>query len=111
MKKSARVKVMERPEEDESSSSSSSSSYSRTSSTTTRMTDAEIQAFQVEYGVAYDPYYDEPYTVDELPTDVTYQTDRRYGDRIYENGEIFYKHGDDMYYRQGAKPRNLKFWD
>ena len=81
----------------------------RTSSSA-RMSDAEIQAFELEYGIEYDPYYDEPYDEDELPTDMKYQTDRRYGDRIYENGEIFYRH-DGQYFRQGAKPRNLKFWE
>lgn len=104
----ARTKVMERENDDKPSSPSPSPS---TSSRNSRMTDEDIAAFEMEYGVTYDPYYDEPYTKDELPTDVAFTTDRRYGDRIYENGEIFYKHGEDMYYRQGAKPRNLKFWD
>ena len=107
-RRGARTKVMERDDDDDDRTASSSST---SSSRNPRMTDQDIAAFEMEYGVTYDPYYDEPYTKDELPTDVAFTTDRRYGDRIYENGEIFYKHGDDMYYRQGAKPRNLKFWD
>lgn len=76
-----------------------------------RMSDDEINLFEVEYGVDYDPYYDDPYSEDELPQDVSYQVDRRYGDRIYSDGEIFYKDkASGLYYRQGAKPRNLSFW-
>ena len=76
-----------------------------------RMTDDEIKLFELEYGIDYDPYYDDPYTENELPDDINYQTDKKYGDRIYENGEIFYKDKvSGMYYRQGAKPRNLSFW-
>ena len=104
-----RVKVMER---ENGNDDNDDSSFARRSPTNSfQMTDAEIQAFELEYGVAYDPYYDEPYTLAELPNDVEYTTDRRYGDRIYANGEIFYKHGHDCYFRQGAKPRNVKFWE
>jgi hypothetical protein len=75
------------------------------------MTDDEISAFELEYGIDYDPYYDDPYTQDELPTDVKFNVDKLYGDRIYDNGEIFYKDkSTGLYYRQGAKPRNLSFW-
>lgn len=75
-----------------------------------RMSNDEISAFEVEYGVDYDPYYDDPYAEDELPDD-KYQIDRMYGDRVYESGEIFYKDKEsNLYYRQGAKPRNLSFW-
>lgn len=75
------------------------------------MTDAEITAFELEYAIKYDPYYDEPYDESELPNDMKCTIDRRYGDRIYENGEIFYKDPETgLFYRQGAKPRNLKFW-
>jgi hypothetical protein len=75
-----------------------------------RMTDDEIDTFESEYGIEYDPYYDDPYAADELPDD-KYQIDKLYGDRIYENGEIFYKDKESgLYYRQGAKPRNLNFW-
>lgn len=108
LRKRQRVKVMERDDYDD---DEPSSSRRRKPPSHRRMTDAEIEAFELEYGVPYDPYYDEPYTADELPQDMSYQTDKRYGDRIYENGEIFYKHGEDAYFRQGAKPRNLKFWD
>ena len=59
----------------------------------------------------YDPYYDEPYPEDELPEDRPYTVDRVYGDRVYEDGEIFYKDSDTgMYYRQGCKPRGVRFF-
>lgn len=62
-------------------------------------------------GVEYDPYYDDPYTEDELPDDENYRQDKRYGDRIFDDGEIFYKDSDTgLYYRQGAKPRISNFW-
>lgn len=73
-----------------------------------RMTPEEIEAFELEYGITYDPYYDEPYDVSELPSG-KYSVDKLYGDRIYENGEIFYRDGD-MYWRQGSKPRNVRFF-
>ncbi|KAG7355824.1 hypothetical protein IV203_000510 [Nitzschia inconspicua] len=76
-----------------------------------RMTDDDINAFELEYGVEYDPYYDDPYSEDELPDDLSYKVDKRYGDRIYSNGEIFYKDKESgLFYRQGAKPRSLSFW-
>lgn len=94
-----RVKVMEREEE---------SSEARNQH---RMSDEEISLFEMEYGIEYDPYYDDPYTEDELPDDMPFNVDRRYGDRIYENGEIFYKDKDSgLFFRQGAKPRSLSFW-
>ena len=100
-----RVKVMERDEEEDSQGSTSSRSGNR-------MSDDEIALFEMEYGVEYDPYYDDPYTEDELPDDCPFNVDRRYGDRIYGNGEIFYKDKESgMYYRQGAKPRSLSFWN
>jgi hypothetical protein len=75
------------------------------------MDDDEINQFETEYGIEYDPYYDDPYAEDELPDDVKFRLDKKYGDRIYENGEIFYKDkSSGMFYRQGAKPRNLSFW-
>jgi hypothetical protein len=75
------------------------------------MTDDEISAFELEYGIDYDPYYDDPYTEEELPMEIKYSVDKLYGDRIYENGEIFYKDkSTGLFYRQGAKPRNLSFW-
>jgi hypothetical protein len=69
----------------------------------------EIEAFEATYGVEYDPYYDDPYAEDELPPG-KFQVDKRYGDRIYDDGEIFYKTSDGTYYRQGAKPRSFQFW-
>ena len=75
-----------------------------------RMTEDEIDAFELEYGVEYDPYYDDPYAEDELP-EGKFSVDRMYGDRVYEDGEIFYKDNQTgLYYRQGCKPRNLSFW-
>jgi hypothetical protein len=75
-----------------------------------RMTEEEIEAFELEYGVEYDPYYNDPYAEDELPPG-KYDIDRMYGDRMYENGEIFYKDASTkLFYRQGCKPRNLSFW-
>jgi len=76
-----------------------------------KMSEDEIRAFEVQFGVDYDPYYDDPYREDELPADQKFSVDKRYGDRVYENGEIFYKDAaSGLYYRQGAKPRNLSFW-
>lgn len=74
------------------------------------MTDEEIEMFENEYGVLYDPYYDDPYYVEELP-EGKYEVDKLYGDRIYPNGEIFYKDNKTgLFYRQGSKPRNLSFF-
>ena len=74
------------------------------------MTDDEILAFEVEYGIDYDPYYDEPYSEEELPPG-KFQVDKRYGDRIYDDGEIFYRDSKSgLYYRQGSKPRNPSLW-
>jgi hypothetical protein len=76
-----------------------------------RMTDDEVSLFETDYGVEYDPYYDDPYTEEELPDDIPFNVDKKYGDRIYDNGEIFYKEKESgLFYRQGAKPRNLSFW-
>jgi len=75
------------------------------------MTQEEIQDFQDEFGVEYDPYYDDPYTEDELPDDVPYKVDKLYGDRIYKDGEVFYKDANSgLYFRQGSQPRIQKFW-
>lgn len=77
------------------------------------MTDEQINDFEEKYGVAYDPYYDEPYTVDELPDDVSFIEDKVYGDRRYQNGEIFYRDENDknLYWRQGGRPRLKQFWE
>ena len=75
------------------------------------MTDDEIREFETAHGVEYDPYYDEPYAEDELPPG-KYKVDKSYGDRRYENGEVFYREeGGSYYYRQGSRPRQKKFWD
>ena len=75
-----------------------------------RMSEDEIEAFEIEFGIDYDPYYDDPYTEDELPKGDFVQ-DKTYGDRTYENGETFFKDkASGLYYRQGAKPRNVSFW-
>jgi hypothetical protein len=74
------------------------------------MTDDEIRAFELENGIDYDPYYDEPYLEEELPPG-KYKVDKRYGDRIYDDGEIFYKDAKSgLYFRQGSKPRNPSLW-
>jgi hypothetical protein len=79
------------------------------------MTDEQINDFEDKYGVIYDPYYDEPYTVDELPdpADVSFVEDKVYGDRRYQNGEIFYRDENDknLYWRQGGRPRLKQFWE
>jgi hypothetical protein len=62
-------------------------------------------AWQVEY----DPYYDDPYREDELPPG-NFRVDKRYGDRVYDDGEVFYRTREGLYYRQGAKPRSIQFW-
>jgi len=66
------------------------------------------ERFEREYGVEYDPFYDEPYAEDELPADLRF-TKTAFGDRIYENGEAFFKSGD-VWYRRGSKPRMKFFW-
>jgi hypothetical protein len=98
-----RVKVVDRDRDEESDDEAEHREN--------RMSDKEIKMFEMDYGVEYDPYYDDPYTEDDLPDDVAFNVDKKYGDRIYENGEIFYKDKESsLYYRQGAKPRNLSFW-
>mmetsp|Transcript_11212 Transcript_11212/g.17756 ORF Transcript_11212/g.17756 Transcript_11212/m.17756 type:complete len:80 (-) Transcript_11212:356-595(-) len=75
------------------------------------MSDGEINDFESSFGVEYDPYYDEPYEESELPVG-KYKADKSYGDRRYANGEVFYKdEGTGMFYRQGSRPRQKKFWD
>ncbi|KAL7530785.1 hypothetical protein ACHAXR_004919 [Thalassiosira sp. AJA248-18] len=75
------------------------------------MSDDEINTFESKFGVEYDPYYDEPYEENELPVG-KYKEDKSYGDRRYENGEVFYKdEGSGLFYRQGSRPRQKKFWD
>jgi hypothetical protein len=102
------VQVLDKDLDDEMDSSSSSR---RNSNSAYRMTDDEIRMFESEHGIDYDPYYDDPYSEGELPDDVKFQVDKKYGDRIYENGEVFYKDKTTgMFYRQGAKPRNLSFF-
>lgn len=102
--RNSRVKVMDREyDEDDSDYDDDGREY--------RMSDKEIAMFEMEYGVEYDPYYDDPYTEEELPDNIPFNVDKKYGDRIYENGEIFYKDKESgLFYRQGAKPRNLSFW-
>jgi hypothetical protein len=106
------VQVLDKDLDDEMDSSSSSRrTKGNDSNSAYRMTDDEIRMFESEHGIDYDPYYDDPYSEDELPDDVKFQVDKKYGDRIYENGEVFYKDkATGMFYRQGAKPRNLSFF-
>lgn len=74
------------------------------------MTDEQIDVFEREFGIDYDPYYDDPYTEDELP-EGKFHLDKQYGDRVYDDGEIFYKDAETgLFYRQGAKPRSINFW-
>mmetsp|Transcript_27835 Transcript_27835/g.50333 ORF Transcript_27835/g.50333 Transcript_27835/m.50333 type:complete len:261 (-) Transcript_27835:244-1026(-) len=75
------------------------------------MSDEEIGDFESSSGVEYDPYYDEPYEESELPVG-KYKEDKSYGDRRYVNGEVFYKdENTGMFFRQGSRPRQKKFWD
>jgi hypothetical protein len=98
VKRGTRVAVMDREEEDE------DDEYDG-------MSDEEIADFESKYGVEYDPYYDEPYEEDELP-EGKYKEDKSYGDRRYANGEVFYKdEATGLFYRQGSRPRQKKFWD
>ncbi len=85
----------------------------RSSDRSYSMTDEQINNFEEQYGVAYDPYYDEPYTVDELPDDISFIEDKVYGDRRYQNGEIFYRdeNNKNLYWRQGGRPRLKQFWE
>jgi hypothetical protein len=81
-----------------------------TTTTSSRMNDDDIRDFERQYGVSYDPYYDDPYEEDELP-EGKFVVDKQYGDRIYEDGEIFYKDSSSgLFYRQGSKPRNYRFF-
>jgi hypothetical protein len=102
-----RVQTMERDEDnvDEDEDDRSDRVYS--------MTDEEIDEFEEKYGIEYDPYYDEPYTMDELPEDMSFVEDKVYGDRRYENGEIFYRdeRNRNLYWRQGGRPRLKQFWE
>ena len=92
------TRVMEREDEDSSDERSST------------MTDKEINLFEAEFGIDYDPYYDDPYEEDELP-EGNFRSDKRHGDRFYEDGEIFYKDANTgLFYRQGAKPRTVSFF-
>lgn len=68
----------------------------------------EILEFEKMYGVKYDPYFDQAYFEDELPNNMEFSVDSYFGDRVYENGEVFFKDGD-KYYRKGSKPR-MKFF-
>lgn len=103
--------VMDRTQESDDTESTTTRRTSRSSKQRHRMTKEEINDFELEHGIDYDPYYDDPYTEDELPSDVKYNVDKRYGDRIYENGEIFYKDASSgFFYRQGCKPRKNNFW-
>jgi len=99
-----RVKVMDREDYDEEFDDHDPSERGH------RMTDKEIDAFELEFGIDYDPYYDDPYTEDQLP-EGKYTVSKKYGDRMYETGETFFKDkSNGLFYRQGAKPRNVSFW-
>lgn len=92
----ARVTVLERPEAEP------GRQYT--------LSEEEIMELEA-LGLEYDPYYDDPYTEEELPEDVPYRNDRRFGDRIYDDGEVFYRDSTNgLYYRQGSKPRVQSLW-
>lgn len=61
----------------------------------------ERLAFEKEFGLEYDPDYDEPLLEEELPTDLKFVKLSAYGDRMYEDGRVFFKDGD-VYFRRGA---------
>ena len=104
-----RVRTMEEDyqedEDEESEDETSDRVYS--------MNDEQINEFEETYGVEYDAYYDEPYTMDELPDDMSFVEDKVYGDRRYENGEIFYRDegNKSIFWRQGGRPRLKQFWE
>lgn len=105
-RKKQRVRVMEREEDEfDFDTEGGSRRYS--------MTDEQIAQFEEEFGIEYDPYYDEPYSGEELPEDMKYREDKVYGDRRYENGEIFYQDEEykNLYWRQGGRPRLKQFWE
>lgn len=100
-----RVQTMDRDDDEEDDEMRGERVYS--------MTDEQILDFEEKYGIEYDPYYDEPYTEDELPDDLTFVEDKVYGDRRYENGDIFYRdeNNKNIYWRQGGRPRLKQFWE
>lgn len=105
-----RRRVIVEDDEDSWNNQSKRTAQSRTYSRGQRMTDDEIESFEIEYGIEYDPYYDDPYTVEQLPEGKC-KVDKIYGDRMYENGEVFFKDkATGLYYRQGARPRDFNFW-
>jgi hypothetical protein len=83
------------------------------------MTDDQSNEVEGMYGVEYDPYYDEPYTVAEFPDDMSFVEDKQvyqYGDRRYttrrERFSIAPKCNNDLYWRQGGgRPRLRQFWE
>mmetsp|Transcript_24385 Transcript_24385/g.30005 ORF Transcript_24385/g.30005 Transcript_24385/m.30005 type:complete len:278 (+) Transcript_24385:93-926(+) len=97
-------------EEEESNKKRRAKNYS---DRTYNMSDEQINDFEETYGIEYDPYYDEPYTVDELPDDMSFVEDKVYGDRRYQNGEIFYRdeNNKNVFWRQGGRPRLKQFWE
>lgn len=103
-----RVRTMEYDDEDEFDMDDR-----RSSDRVYSMTDEQIAEFEDTYGIAYDPYYDEAYREDELPDDMSFVEDKVYGDRRYENGEIFYRdeNNKSVYWRQGGRPRLKQFWE
>jgi len=74
----------------------------------TGMSELEIEKFREEFGLEYDPYYDEPYYEDELPQGLKFSSPLFISnDRIYEDGQTFYAY-EDRFYRRGSKPRSFK---
>jgi hypothetical protein len=70
----------------------------------------ERMAFEKEFGLEYDPDYDDPLLEEQLPKDLKFIKLSVYGDRMYEDGRVYFKDGD-VYFRRGAKPRLRSFWE
>ena len=80
------------------------------SNSNTNQINIELE-FETEYGIPFDPYYDLPYEEDELPIEINYSKDPFFGDRVYENGEQFFKVTKGLYYRKGSRPRMKFVWE
>ena len=69
-----------------------------------------VEKFEKEFGLEYDPEYDDPLLEEELPKDLKFIKLSVFGDRMYEDGSVYFKDGD-VYFRRGAKPRLRSFWE
>jgi len=100
---------------DRSTSSSSSKGKYTYGEREYHLSDDEIDELQDVYGVQYDPYYDDPYTLEELPDAPNdfwgkpkYHHTNFHGTRFYfETGETFYCNKKNMlWYRSGSRPHS-----